>query len=982
MRHVTAERWRRMEELLDQALELPTGERRALLDEQCRGDAELRADLEALLQADALATGFLDDSADSYAALLLQDEDTDESSSGASPGDLIGAYRILHLLAQGGMGAVYLAERADGQFEQRVALKLVRRGLNTEEVHRRFIAERQILARLNHPHIARLLDGGRTASGQPWFVMEYVEGETLTGWCDARQLALTRRLELFEQVCEAVRYAHQNLVVHRDLKPSNILVTADGTVKLLDFGIAKLLHTEPEIETTRTEFGVRAMTPEYAAPEQIRGEPVTTAVDVYALGAVLYELLSGHRAHRFAHRSAAEVERVVCELPPLPPSAVLLTSGERGRGGVGSEPLTPERVSAGRGATPSRLHHLLRGDLDTIALTALRKEPERRYGSVEALLEDVRRHRAGLPIQAHRDTFAYRARKFVRRNRVAVAAGTLLALALGTGVVATAWQARVAARQAARATAVKDFVIGLFQGSRPEATLGRPVTVRELLDAGASKVDTALADQPEVRAELLATLASIHMSIGDYPRSDSLYARAAAEWERIAGDRDRPELLTTVTGWAKLQMEQGDFVAAESTLTRAHGMSLRMYGETDTTTLNIISGMAGLARRRDKRDVADSLHRYVLSAVRRQLGEDHLETARAITNYAVILTETGEPERADTLYQQALAIRRRHQHGDHPDVLLIENNRGTLLRELGRYEEAEALLRDVFERRRRVQGDEHPELAWTMTSLARVRQARGALSEAESLLAAAMRIKRRTYPPDSPELAPELNNLAILNFQMERYDSAVALIHEALAIWQRTLGPEGGYTVTATNNLGTMLSLSGRYAEAEPLLRDALATRRRLFGDEHESVGLSLRNLGVLLHRTGRLAEAERTLRDAAKNLRAARGADHPGVLNAELSLGELLVDRAKPGEAEPLLRHVLEGRLALLGPDHAATAEAQRALAACLTARRQFTEAERLLVASERVLAQDPYKRLELAKTRGALEALYRAWGTGRKRR
>ncbi|HJR64483.1 MAG TPA: serine/threonine-protein kinase, partial [Gemmatimonadaceae bacterium] len=376
MHNLTAERWRRLEEILDRALDLEPEARPALLDRECSGDPALRRDVETLLHADALATGFLADSIDSYAAALAFELDVSDRSSGSDTiGALLGPYRIVREIGRGGMGAVYLAERADGQFEHRVALKLVKHGLDSDDVHQRFLAERQILARLNHPNIARLLDGGRTPSGQPWFAMEYVDGEPITHWCDARRIGLTGRLALFAQVCDAVRYAHQNLVVHRDLKPSNILVTSQGAVKLLDFGIARLLHEDPSAQHTRTELGRRVMTPEYAAPEQVRGEPVSTAVDVYALGAVLYELLTGRRAHRFTHRSATEVERVVCDVMPSAPSAVVTTRMHLPGVEGGTDTWSPEQASAARALSPARLKRALAGDLDNIILTALRKEP-------------------------------------------------------------------------------------------------------------------------------------------------------------------------------------------------------------------------------------------------------------------------------------------------------------------------------------------------------------------------------------------------------------------------------------------------------------------------------------------------------------------------------------------------------------------------------------------------------------------------------
>jgi tetratricopeptide (TPR) repeat protein/predicted Ser/Thr protein kinase len=417
---LTPETWQRIEPILDAALELPAGERAACLDRACAGDAELRARVEALLAADAEASGFL---ATPVAAQLraVRNSAPDPAVAAAGGGERIGPYRVLRELGHGGMGAVYLAERADGQFDRRVALKLIRRGMAADDVLRRFLRERQILARLEHPHIARLLDGGLTEDGQPYFAMEYVEGAPITRYADEHRLSIEERLRLCAGVCDAVGYAHGVGVVHRDLKPANLLVNAAGEVKLLDFGIAKLLEADEEAATTG--IGLRLMTPGYAAPEQVRGDAITAATDIHGLGVVLYELLTGHHPFRVGPGDTpSRVERRVCGQDPLRPSARVDGS---------SETVTAEAVSHVRRVTPQRLRRRLAGDLDSIVLRALEKEPARRYPSANALAEDLRRHLARLPVHARRGTAAYRIRKFARRNRIGMVMTALAALALG-----------------------------------------------------------------------------------------------------------------------------------------------------------------------------------------------------------------------------------------------------------------------------------------------------------------------------------------------------------------------------------------------------------------------------------------------------------------------------------------------------------------------------------------------------------------------
>ena len=421
-------RFQRINTIFDRALELPEAERAAYLDEACAGDASLRAEVIRLLDAHLRASGFIEKPVDRAFESVARSREKNLE------GRQIGAWRVLKEIGRGGMGTVWLGERADKQFEQRVAIKLIHPGMDTEWVVRRFRTERRILAGLDHPHIARLYDGGTTDEGVPYFVMEYIEGVPIDRYCDDQRLSTTKRLELFRQVCSAVSFAHQSLVIHRDIKPSNVLVAADGTAKLLDFGIATILQDRETGAALHTATVQQLMTPEYASPEQVEGRGATTLSDVYALGVMLYELLCGRSPYRFANRSLTEVARVLGEAKPERPSTAVA-----------------EEISAAREGSVERLRRRLRGDLDTIALKAMHADPQRRYASAEQLSEDIRRHLVGLPVVARPDTIAYRARKFVRRNRVAVAAAALAVLALIGGAAATTWQAQRAREAQARA---------------------------------------------------------------------------------------------------------------------------------------------------------------------------------------------------------------------------------------------------------------------------------------------------------------------------------------------------------------------------------------------------------------------------------------------------------------------------------------------------------------------------------------------------
>ncbi|MEZ0335911.1 MAG: protein kinase, partial [Gemmatimonadales bacterium] len=612
-------RWDEADRLFDQALELPPAERERWLDRTC-DDPALRRQVLDLLRADAAAERFLELDGWRLAAPLL--EPAAESGHGLT----IGPYRVLRELGRGGMGVVCLGERADGQFEQRVALKLIKRGMDSDEIHRRFLAERQILARLGHPHIARLLDGGVSAEGQPWFAIEYVEGKAITEHCSEHDLGVEERLQLFLKACEAVRYAHQHLVVHRDLKPSNILVTPDGQVKLLDFGIAKLLSQEPGAETGLTETGVRVMTPEYAAPEQVRGEPVTTATDVYALGTVLYELLTGQRAHRWESRTPGEMERIVCQIVPEAPSSV---------------------VDGGRGKR-------LRGDLDTITLRALSKEPDRRYPTVEQLAADVRRHLAGQPVAARPDTWRYRATKFVARHRLGVAAAVAIVLSLLAGLGGTIWQARVAAErarvasaEAAKQRAVRDFLVQLFEASDPSQALGKELTASELLIRGRRNLDTALAGQPEVRAELLTVLGQVHRSLGQLSQADTLLGQAVALTRSLPGDVDR-DLSARLTEWSDILVDLGKYDRAD-TLAREARDLLQGRGGDDPALAQALRAVGNVVAAKGNPQQAESLAREALAIDLRHFGEGSREVAEGINSVGYAQWQAGDLAGADSM---------------------------------------------------------------------------------------------------------------------------------------------------------------------------------------------------------------------------------------------------------------------------------------------------------------------------------------------
>ena len=508
------ENWPKVKEIFSAALELKPDERVSFLNTACAADENLRSEVLGLLSAHDSSGDFIQHPAVVDVGFLV----SDTNHSAAAAGQHIGTYEIIRELGRGGMGAVYLASRADEAFDKQVALKLIKRGMDSDAIIKRFVMERQILANLDHPNIARMIDGGTTEDGLPYFVLEYIEGTTITRYCDEHKLNTLERLKLFLQVCAAVQFAHQNLIVHRDLKPSNIIVTKDGTPKLLDFGIAKLLSVDSALVETET-IG-RLFTPEYASPEQLRGLPITTTSDVYSLGVVLYELLSGHRPFSLASRSAEEIARMITTSEPLKPSVVITRHEAMPHADDGHHSLTPEGISRTREGNVDKLRRRLVGDLDNILLKALRKEPERRYASVQDLSADLQRHLTGLPVLAREDTFAYRAGKFIQRNKASVAAAAVVAITLISATVVTTWQATVAKRERAKAERhfkeVRNLTNSfLFDFHDSIADLNGATQAREMVVKKAQEYLSTLAQEAGDDRELLWELSTAYLKLGD-----------------------------------------------------------------------------------------------------------------------------------------------------------------------------------------------------------------------------------------------------------------------------------------------------------------------------------------------------------------------------------------------------------------------------------------------------------------------------------
>ena len=688
----------------------------------------------------------------------------------------IGPYRLLHLLGEGGMGEVWLAERDEPGFRRQVALKRIRRGLESAELRRRFGIEREALARLSHRGIAQLLDGGIDAAGVPYLALEYVEGRPLVEAADALRLGLHQRLALFEEVCAAVHYAHVHLVVHRDLKPSNILLTAAGEVRLLDFGIAKLLDPDlQEIGATRT--ALRLATPEYASPEQLAGEPVTTATDVYALGLLLYELLTGQRPFRAHEGSLTALEQAVRTLEPRRSSDAVATTRDAA-------------AATARRSSPAALARTLRGDLDTVVATALRKEPERRYASVERLAEDVALYRAGRPIRARPESLPYRLRKFAGRHRVAVGAATLIALLLA-GFSVFAWrQAGVLERERDTARAerdkareLSDFLTDLF-GADPYADdpgLRDSTTLGEFLERSEASVRLELGGRPELEAALLARLARLHGNLGRLDRARKLAEEALAARRALPGER-RADIAESANTLATVLQEQGELAAAEALFREALALREELYRPPHADIAESLNNLAiVLVERNDPAQAAETeaIERRGLEMRRALYGDDHLETLQSRNNFAVFLIKRAGPgdlAEAEGLLRTVLEGRKRRLGDDHPTVANAENNLANLLDDLGREGEAIPLFHEAIRAWSVSLGADHPRVATGLYGLYAALLDTGDLAGAEQALRASLAIDERHLPPGHPYLATDRQKLEELRLAAERKKAAAPAV--------------------------------------------------------------------------------------------------------------------------------------------------------------------------------------------------------------
>lgn len=796
-----------IEAIFSRVVDLPPGQRATALREACGADEALRAELESLFNHADPPEPFLAGSALGPNFVVTGKlEDNDDQV-----GRRIGPYCVIERRGSGGMGAVYLAARDDGQFEQRVAIKVVKRGMDSEEILRRFEQERRTLATLNHTNIARLLDGGTTSDARPYLAMEFVDGTPVDQYCDEHHLVTTERLRLFCVICEAVRFAHQQLIIHRDLKPGNILVDHTGVPKLLDFGIAKVLAGADSAEVTAVEE--RRFTPEYASPEQAAGQPLTTATDIYSLGVILYELLTGRRPYRLKSRAAGEIQRVMLEQQPLAPSTAVASEKLPASRQVGVT--TPDEISRVRDGTPDRLRRRLRGDLDTIVLKAMQKDPARRYASVEQLVADIGRHLDGLPVWARPDTVRYRMSKFVRRHALAVALGTSSLLALAGGLGVAIWRENAArhdrdaayvARDQAEATA--DFLQRMMSAADP-GNAGPDATVRSVLDIAAVRADADLANQPLVQATIRSTIGRTYLGLGLHKEAEQHITAAYHTRLKLLspGNHDVAE---SEFDMAQLLYAEGKFAEAEALLTKCLATHQRLRGDENVDTARVWNDLGAVRRAAGKIDEAEAALRRALAIREAVAGPESLEVAETLNNLSGARAARDDMSGAETLMTRALAIRRKILRDEHPLVIQSTANIAVLAARQGDLARSAGLLREVVALDRRVFGAQHPSLAVDLSSLGVVLIIDKHYADAEEPLREALEIRKRRLSSDDVRLLKTQATLGQCLMAQGRQSEGEPLAAEALKAARHNLRAGDDFWLSVIEDLEAAYHNSGR----------------------------------------------------------------------------------------------------------------------------------------------------------------------------
>ena len=835
-----AEHFQQVKDIFAEAVDFPTDIRAAFLREKCGDDESLFAEINSLLAAHDEAENLIEKNAFNHSSIS-------NSKLKNFDGRIFGHYKIIREIGHGGMGAVFLAERNDGEFDQQVALKIVRQTIVSAELERHFRRERQILASLNHPNIAKLLDGGVSENGEPFLAMEYIEGKTLLEF--AADLSIEEKLKLFLKICNAVTYAHQNLVIHHDIKPSNIIVTKDGEPKLLDFGLAKMSETndsgfeisdfglsenqtnnskskiqnpKSKIDVTQTVF--RALTPAYASPEQLRGKSVTTASDVYSLGVVFYELLSGDKPFHFEGKSLEEIIQTVTHDEAMPPSAVSKSEFQI--------------------SNPK-----LKGDLDNIALKALQKEPERRYRSVQEFANDIERHLKGLPILARPATFFYRAMKFVRRNKILVSAATFVLLSLIFGGAISFIQFRQAQNERAKSDEVRIFLQKMLLTADPEGSKGYSASMNEMLEQAANRLETEdFSKQPEVKAELQGLLGNIYLNQGHYEKSEKYLKLAINEQIQLYGEENSKVILSKIT-LANLNMARANY------------------------------------------DDAESFYKQYLPTLREQYQRGELEIItflRVLNDYALTRRARGDSRQSELLFRENLELSLKTD-ANRTSQNYLRTMIALTVFDQGKFDEAESETQNLLAELKRASADEmDTAIANALTLLGSIQTEKGDFKAAAANLLEGEKLYRKYYSPNFIQIFDNLRLQAQVSYLTGNYRQAEIQTAQVLENYRQNSNPKYISYATALTLQGLISNKLGRTNEAENILREAVRLREQNLPPKHFLTALTKSALGEVLTANQKFEEAEKYLIESRDELKEMQAAENGRIATAEIRLAEL----------------------------------------------------------------------------------------------
>lgn len=898
--------WEKIETIIDQALDLPEEERQPFIEQKCGDNPQLKSEVTLLLESIFDSEGWLEDPQD-YKKDFYEEisDDIDLLSTNQTLiGKKVGAYSIREKIGEGGMGMVYRAERSDGKFDHQVAIKIIRRGQATDENIRRFQREQHILAGFNHPNIARLFDGGTTDDGFPYIIMEYISGAPIDDYCKTNNCNIDEKVALFQQVLEAIRYAHENLVIHRDLKPGNILVDENGNVKVLDFGISKLL--EDDSDTALTHTGARLLTPRYAAPEQIRQKNITTATDMYALGVVFYKLLTGEGPFELNDLSHYEMEQVILQTDPLKPS---------------------------HKARSTNLKKELQGDLDAIALKAIRKESESRYRMANEFLQDLQNYQKGLPVSARDDSLQYRTHKYIKRHAkgIMVAAGILVLIFSFFGFYS--WritQERNQAQfQAQRAEEVKGFMLSIFDETNPELakSLKKDLSAKQLLRSGIDKAEQELQEQPQIYSEMLSSISHALINLDDYESANAALRKALNKSKNEAHNATTASLYTDLS---ELKLYEGKVDSANFFGLKAKISSRNLPTGAASTFINAKANhMYGLTKAFQAKYDSSVVYYLKADSLYKKAGqENNVEYIENLRSLGEILTVKGDFEQAEKYLQKALEAFQAKYNRPHLNTLSTQSQLGNLYMSIGDHQTAQKVFAETLEKTISLLGKTNYEVAKTYNRIAVNYISLAQYDSAVTYSERALDIYDQIYDDKAhTDILSSLNNLALAKDYQGKTSEAIEIYRDIISKKEQKNGTDHPKNAVAMYNLATILQLNKSFNEAYDLMQRVLKIQKKSLGEDHPYISLYYINLGSIQRDLKLYPQASQSFQKAKAIIDSELPEGHYRAGTYYYNVGLLNKDQHDFKKATQNLEKAFDIYKASLGPDHANTKEVQAVL-------------------------------------------------------